>query len=93
MVKNLKIGDKIELEWYDPIDQSGWCQDEQLYQELERLSSMPVITVGYFAGESDNYIAVASSDGDRYGEGTIGRWGNWQAIPKASIIKIKKLHK
>lgn len=77
--KNLKINDKIEVEWIDHYTSPGWFKREQVKDK-----PCLAITMGYFQGHDDTYIYLVSTISD-------AQVGTILARIKSQVLRIRKL--
>ena len=74
----MKVGDIVEVHWKDSAVTPGWLRD------LPDEGIARCKTSGYLARHDSKEIIVALSRGEE-------NWGQILAIPRACILKVRKL--
>lgn len=85
--KKLKLipGMKVEVFWTDIYGKVGWFHQKEI---LESVSESVVSSCGYYVGQHGKWIFFALN---KDMNPSFKDWGQYEAIPKSVIIKIKKL--
>lgn len=85
----MKIGDLIEVEWWDAVHPEGvWSSPDEVSERLTRLA--PCLTAGYLVARDRNYLVIASTI-DRDVDGVTHHLTGEMAIPRRMIHASRAL--
>ena len=87
-VMKLKQEDKIEIIWRDTFGFTGWNFEDEIKEKIAEVSKENTSSVGYLIGEIGNFIVICTS---LEPHPDFAKWGTYKAIPKGTILKIRKL--
>lgn len=68
------VGQKVEVIWLDPQTNAGWIEEKTYLEEVK--------TIGYFIGEDDTHLWLAST----YHKGTKAH-ADELVFPKGCIVE------
>jgi len=78
---NLKVGDKVAIEWKDACSCSAWVD---LQEALKIPDSLTFVTRGFFVGQKEGFVIIAGSMNTK-----VDRFGDVIYVPEKWIKKVK----